>query len=272
MSDVLIALETPRTKRRFVKGVLAKYADKIKQGDTVFVKPNVVSNETYPTTTDPQVLDIVLSFLSGHDVVVGDGPAYDYRVREEAGAALRDHPILTVCRAHGVEWINLNRRRHVKRKAAYGLEIALSEVPRSFDMTISLPVLKRHITCTMTGAIKNQFGLLDLSARTAMHRGSIDINRGIAAIAALEPCGLYIMDAVETLLVAEEVRHGGKKAHLGYMLAGTDPVAIDSAGFDLLKSLDRSISKKTAREVEHLAYAADCRAGDIDYSLIEFRN
>jgi len=272
MSDVLIALGPPRTKHRFVKSVLENYADTIKQGDTVFVKPNVVSDEPYPTTTDPQVLDIVLSFLSGQDVTVGDGPAYDYRVRGEAGAAPRDHPLLKVCCAHGVEWINLNRRRHVKRKAAYGLEIALCDVPRSFDVTISLPVLKRHMTCTMTGAIKNQFGLLDLGARTAMHRGLIDINKGIAAIAALEPCSLYIMDAVETLLVAEEVRHGGRKAHLGYMLAGTDPVAIDSAGFDLFKSLDRSISDKAARDVAHLAYAADCRAGDMDYSLIEFPN
>jgi len=272
MSDVLIASETSNTKRRFVKRVLAKCADLIKSDDTVFIKPNLVSDEPYPTTTDPQVLDTVLSFLSRHKVAVGDGPAYDYSFRGEAGASARDHPLLTVCRDHGVEWINLNKRFHVNKAAAYGLELALSDVPRSFDVTISLPVLKRHITCTMTGAVKNQFGLLDLSARVAMHRGVININKGIAAIAALERCSLFIVDAVETLLDAEEVRHGGKKARLGYMLAGTDPVALDSAGFDLLKSLDRSISDKTACDVAHLAYAADCRAGDLAYSLVEFQN
>jgi uncharacterized protein (DUF362 family) len=272
MSDVCIGIESVTTKRGFVRNVFAHYSDTIKSGDTVFVKPNLVSDEPYPTTTDPQVLDVVLSFLSGHKVVVGDGPAYDYSLRGEAGAAARDHPLLTVCRDHGVEWINLNRRRHVNRKAAYGLELALSDVPRSFDVTISLPVLKRHITCTITGATKNQFGLLDLSARMAMHRGLIDINKGIAAIAALEPCSLFIVDAVETLLVAEEARHGGQKALLGYTLAGTDPVALDSAGFDLLKSLDGSIADKTARDVTHLAYAADCGAGDFEYSFIEFRN
>jgi uncharacterized protein (DUF362 family) len=218
------------------------------------------------------VLDVVLPFLSGHKVAVGDGPAYDYSLRGEAGAAAPDHPLLAVCCDHGAEWINLNERLHVNKAAAFGLELALSDVLGSFDLTISLPVLKRHITCTMTGAIKSQFGLLDLSVRTAMHRGMIDINKGIAAIAALERCSLFIVDAVATLLVAEEVPHGGKKAHLGYMLAGTDPVAIDGAGFDLRKSLDRSISDKTARDVAHLAYAADYRAGDLEYSLIEFRN
>jgi hypothetical protein len=30
--------------------------------------------------------------------------------------------------------------------------------------------------------------------------------------------------------------------------------------------------RTTGRVVAHLAYAADCRAGDVEYSLIEFRN
>jgi uncharacterized protein (DUF362 family) len=272
VSDVLIASETANTKCRFVESVLAQYAETIKSHDTVFIKPNLASDEPYPTTTDPQVLDVVLSFLSGHQVAVGDGPAYDYSLRGDAGAAAPDHPLLTVCRDHGVEWINLNKRLHVNKAAAYGLELALSDVPRSFDVTISLPVLKRHITCTMTGAVKKSVRLARFECTNGHASHVIDINKGIAAIAALERCSLFIVDAVETLLVAEEVRHGGKKAHLGYMLAGTDPVAIDGAGFDLLKSLDRSISDKTARDVAHLAYAADYRAGDLKYSLIEFRN
>ena len=76
-------------------------------------------------------------------------------------------------------------------------------------MTISLPVLKHHITCTVTGAVKNQFGLLDLTARSEMHRGTPDIHKGIAAIAAVEPCNLYILDAVETLFGTEEVTAWG---------------------------------------------------------------
>lgn len=50
------------------------------------VKPNVVSDEPHPATTDPQVLDVVLTFLSSHRVVVGEGPAYDYKWRGKAGA------------------------------------------------------------------------------------------------------------------------------------------------------------------------------------------
>jgi len=272
MSDVYIAMESAGTKSEFVQGVLARYADLIAQAHSVFVKPNIVSEEPYPTTTDPRVLDTVLTYLSGYkvSVTVGDGPAYDYSWRGEEGAVPQGHPLRRVCDAHGVKLVNLNQREHVKRELPYGLTLPLSVIPDSFDVKISLPVLKRHITCTVTGAVKNQFGLLDLSARSAMHRGTPDIHKGIAAIAAVERCNLFILDAVETLLVAEEVRHGGKKAFLGYMLAGTDPVALDSAGFDLLKRRDRSITDKSAPDILHLAYAADCGAGSLKHTLIDF--
>jgi uncharacterized protein (DUF362 family) len=270
MSDVIVALESATTKRGFVQNVLTYYADALYEAETVFIKPNVVLDEPYPTTTDPQVLDAVLTFLSDYKVAVGDGPGYDSIWRGKAGAVPREHPLQLVCNHRGVEWINLNEREHVTRETPYGLTLPLSVVPRSFDVTISLPVLKRHLTCTVTGAVKNQFGLLDLSTRRDMHRGVPDIHKGIAAIAAVERCSLFILDAVETLLVAENARDGGKKAFLGYMLAGTDPVALDSAGFDLLKWRDRSLTHKTVRDVAHLVFAADCGVGTLEYTFVDF--
>ncbi len=41
-------------KTGFVSGVLTRYADMFEEAAKVFVKPNVVSNEPYPTTTDPK--------------------------------------------------------------------------------------------------------------------------------------------------------------------------------------------------------------------------
>lgn len=44
----------------------------------VLVKPNLVSLEKYPTTTDPEVLDSVIEALRGCDIMVADGPSTDY--------------------------------------------------------------------------------------------------------------------------------------------------------------------------------------------------
>ena len=43
----------------------------------ILVKPNIVSCEPYPTTTDPSVLNAVLNSLEDSDVTVADGPAPD---------------------------------------------------------------------------------------------------------------------------------------------------------------------------------------------------
>ncbi|MGZ4913732.1 MAG: DUF362 domain-containing protein [Halobacteriota archaeon] len=182
------------------------------------------------------------------------------------------HPLRSVCDNHNVEWINLNQRDHVKRRLVHGAELSLSTVPRSYDVCIGLPVLKRHITCTITGAVKNQFGLLDIQERGVLHRGLSDLNRSIAAIAATERCQLHILDAVETLLHAEERRHGGQKAFLGYMLASADPVALDCAGFAFLQRRDRSLASLRVQDVPHLTYAADYGAGTMDYELVDFEN
>ncbi len=272
MSDVYIALASAETKCAFVRSVLARHADSFKDARSIFIKPNLVSDEPYPTTTDPVVLDAVLTSLSnyGSKVAVGDGPAYDYSWRGEAGAISPDHPLRGVCNDHGVEWINLNQRSHVKQRLAHGVELSLSTVPRSYDVSIALPVLKRHIACTITGAVKNQFGLLDIRERGALHRASADLDGSIAAIATTERCQLYILDAVETLLHAEERRHGGQKAFLGYMLASADPVALDCAGFTLLQRRDRSLVNLDVRDVTHLSYAAGYGAGNMDYELVDF--
>ncbi|MDD1720705.1 MAG: DUF362 domain-containing protein [Euryarchaeota archaeon] len=272
MSDVHIALESAETKCGFVRSALARHAGLFEGVRSVFIKPNLVSDEPYPTTTDPVVLDAVLTSLSSYnlDVAVGDGPAYDYSWHGKAGVISPDHPLRSVCNNHSVEWINLNQRDHVKQRLAHGVELSLSTVPRSYDVSIALPVLKRHITCTITGAVKNQFGLLDIRERGGLHRASADLDRSIAAIATTERCQLYILDAVETLLRAEERRHGGQKAFLGYMLASTDPVALDCAGFTLLKRRDRSLDSLDVRDVTHLSYAADYGAGNMDYELVDF--
>ena len=43
----------------------------------ILVKPNIVSCEPYPTTTDPSVLDVVLNAFEVSEVTVADGPAPD---------------------------------------------------------------------------------------------------------------------------------------------------------------------------------------------------
>ncbi|MHC1587136.1 MAG: DUF362 domain-containing protein, partial [Candidatus Syntropharchaeia archaeon] len=73
------------------------------------------------------------------------------------------------------------------------------------------------------------FGFLSKKERILFHtkigkRRAKDIHRGIAELNTIVLPDLFIVDAVYTLTGANEIRHGGKKRKLGYMLAGKDPV------------------------------------------------
>jgi uncharacterized protein (DUF362 family) len=266
MSRVFKEKANGATKYDFVAKALDQFSDKIASASSIFIKPNLVSKESYPTTTDPRLLDTVLEYLSDHPLTVGDGPAFDAPLnaffdRKTRGVTTH-HPLKRVCDEHGVDFLNLNKGPFAKRRSDRGFTVSLSTVPGSFDLKISLPVLKTHFICTLTGAVKNQFGLVRPTERVRLHASGVNLHKSIAEAAVLEPFDIFIVDAVETLVNAQELRHGGRKTDLGYVLAGTDPVAIDCAGLELLRTVDGGLTSKTIDNIPHLAFAENYGLGE----------
>jgi len=260
------------TKYDRVARALDQFSDKIASATSIFIKPNLVSKEPYPTTTDPQLLDTVLESLSDHALTVGDGPAFDAPLNaffnRKTRGVTTNHPLKRVCDKRGVRFTNLNKSPFEKRQSDRGFKLSLSTVPQSFDLKISLPVLKTHAICTLTGAVKNQFGLVKPIERARLHASGLNLHKGIAETAALEPFDIFIVDVAETLVNAQELRHGGRKAHLGYVLAGTDPVAIDCAGLELLRTVDGKLAGKTIDNIPHLAFAESYGVGERRYECV----
>jgi uncharacterized protein (DUF362 family) len=62
---------------------------------------------------------------------------------------------------------------------------------------------------------------------------------------------------VKTLISAQEVRHGGKEKELGYMLAGTDPLALDFYGFELLQKVEPELEGKSAENIPYVRHSFD---------------
>ncbi|MGB9372307.1 MAG: DUF362 domain-containing protein, partial [Halobacteriota archaeon] len=77
MSRVFKEKANGATKYDFAARALDQFSDKIASASSIFIKPNLVSKEPYPTTTDPRLLETVLEHLSDHPLTVGDGPAFD---------------------------------------------------------------------------------------------------------------------------------------------------------------------------------------------------
>jgi uncharacterized protein (DUF362 family) len=272
MSRVIKEKADGVTKYDLVVRALDQFSDKIASATSIFIKPNLVSKEPYPTTTDPQLLDAVLESLSDHVLMVGDGPAFDAPLNaffnRKTRGVTTNHPLKRVCEERGVKFTNLNKSPFEKRQSDRGFKLSLSTVPQSFDLKISLPVLKTHAICTLTGAVKNQFGLVKPIERARLHASGLNLHKSIAEAAALEPFDIFLVDVTETLVNAQELRYGGKKTHLGYVLAGTDPMAIDCAGLELLRTVDGKLASKTVDDIPHLALAESYGVGERRYECV----
>ena len=146
-------------------------------------------------------------------------------------------PLKEICNRHGVELVNLYKKKMKKWTSPRGYTIKHSTLPLESDFVISLSVLKVHKHCGLSGALKNQFGYLSRLERVLMHSKIKNLHKGIAEVNVACPTNLFIVDAVETLIKAQECRHGGCPTKLNIMIAGTDPVSLDTFGLKLLQKV-----------------------------------
>ncbi len=250
-------------RREFVVRILDLFKDQLESADRIFVKPNLVSSEPYPTTTHPEVLDTLLSEISGHEVVVGDAPAVD---AGRSDKVTRNSPLREVCENHNIGLVNLYSEPMKSIKSKRGYKVRVSTVPLSCDFIISVPVLKVHNTLGLSSALKNQFGYLSRLDRILMHTRLKNIQKGIAEVNVAVPTNLFIVDAVETMVKAQECRHGGCPAELGVMIAGVDPVSLDSLGVNLLQKVEPELGERRS-SIKYIDYALDYGVGSKDYQI-----
>ncbi len=206
----MIYLRETQNREKFVNDVLVLEINKqIQNIKKVLIKPNIVSQESYPSTTHPLVLKTCLAYFRDHkkDVVVADGPAPD---AGDSKKLLDNHELKRICDSFNVPLLDLIKSE-MKTIEIEDFVLELSSIPFQYDFILSLPVLKSHSICQFTGALKNQFGLLSRRSRIKLHRGGRDVDRVIALINTVIKPNFYIMDAVETLINTNELRHGGEK-------------------------------------------------------------
>jgi uncharacterized protein (DUF362 family) len=249
-------------RKDFVTKTIKIFKTQIDEANSIFVKPNIVSSEPYPTTTHPQILNALLDHLSDREVIVGDGHAVDTGYTKDV---IENSPLKEICIHHNVELVNLYNKKMKKWKSPRGYTVKISTLPLECDYVISLSVLKAHKQCGLSGALKNQFGYLSKLDRILMHAKIKNIHKGIAEVNLACPTDLFIVDAVETLIKAQECRHGGCPARLDTILAGIDPVSLDSFGQKLLQQVDTGLEEN----IKHLNYADQYGLGKKDYVLIK---
>jgi uncharacterized protein (DUF362 family)/NAD-dependent dihydropyrimidine dehydrogenase PreA subunit len=161
----------------------------------------------------------------GGKAVIGESAGFEFNTEQ----TLKVVGAQDLAESLGVPLLNLDREpfKSVPGEWPFG-ELRVAQIVYDADVFINLPKLKRHSLTTMTGALKNLFGVLHRDTRRRMH--AWNVNRGIAEVNRVLQPTLSLVEGVVTLTRAVY----GQAEALGVLLGGTESLALDRVGCRLL--------------------------------------
>jgi uncharacterized protein (DUF362 family) len=227
--------------------------------ERVLIKPNICvpAPSGSGMVTDARVLEAVIRLVLdlGARPIIGEGSAagYDFVGASSTEEAFRVSGTRAVADKLEVPLRNLNRDSSVELEVGRGYVLERVKIARSAvecDRIISLPVLKSHHRTVASLNLKNMKGVLSGAEKRKTHRLGLD--PGIADLCSVVKPDFCIIDAVTGLQGLWS--YPEDSVPLGLILAGSDPLAVDTVGTRLM-GLE-------PERVMHLQYCASKRGFD----------
>ena len=232
--------------------------------ERVLIKPNICvpAPSGSGMVTDARVLEAVTRLVLdlGAKPVIGEGAAagYDFVGAASTEEAFRVSGARAVADKLGVALRNLNRDDSVELEVDGGFVMERVRVARSVvdcDRIVSVPVLKSHHRTLASLNLKNMKGVMSGAEKRKTHRLGLDL--GIADLfSVVQPdfCFIDALTGLQGLWTYPE-----DSVSLGMILAGANPLAVDTAGIRLM-----GLEPKQAM---HLQYC--CRKRGFDTESVE---
>jgi uncharacterized protein (DUF362 family) len=232
----------------------------VKPKQTVLLKPNMgfaVPNNRHANTSTQLIAGVARLALeqgAGEVIVADHSVSESEEVIESMGLrqAVKPLGVKVMAVSDGSEWVETRLPNGRSIQSADVLRVALEA-----DVHIALPTAKSHGSAGFTGTLKGMMGLV-LTRKTFhwlhdLHQAIVDLNTAIRP-------HLTIMEGLD-VMTTNGPRGPGKLVRCDSLIAGTDPVAVDSAGVRLAPLHGQKVSPGRIR---HLALAASTGLGNID--------
>jgi uncharacterized protein (DUF362 family)/Pyruvate/2-oxoacid:ferredoxin oxidoreductase delta subunit len=254
------------------------------QNNKIMIKPNLLigKHPNKAVTTHPEVVRPLVRMVKpgSNEVVIGDSPGtwahkkienylsitgYEQLAEEEGCRAIRFGKKTPV--RFDVRYAGRNRVLHIEK-----------EVLES-DYVINVAKLKTHMVTMISMALKNMYGIIPGNEKQMIHAQAPEIkgfSEAVAAIWSTRKADLNIIDAVVGL-EGNGPNYLGTPKKFGYIIAGTDPVAVDTVGARLMginpqKLVLLKICEKkglgTMKDIELLGDRLIPRKAKLPYTLI----
>jgi len=209
------------------------------KGKQTLVKPNVVSGNPPPTTTDPRVVKAVVDLAraaGAGPLAVGDMSAVltlptrpnlertgIARVAQEAGA--------TLLAFEEGEWVEVE-----PPGAEFATRVYVAKAAYEAERLISVPVVKTHRSASFSCALKNSVGCIHGKNKPWAYGGN-GWEPAVAELNLTVHPHLFVADGLTSMVAGGP--WSGEAAPTNVILASGDPIALDVVALGLLKHFGR---------------------------------
>jgi uncharacterized protein (DUF362 family) len=228
----------------------------VKQGDTVALKPNIVTGKLSGpgVTTDPRVVGAVIKlcmYAGASKVMVVEGADYSSKTDE----AFELSGVKAVAEKEGAEIVDVDRSDFLKVKVPEPLLIKELEISKEFmeaDVRINMPVMKTHDQLDVTLGVKNLKGVIPKRSKAHFHK--IGVVKGVLDLNKAVPIDLTVLDCIVAMEGLGPAL--GPKVELNTIISSGDIYALDRVasrimGFEI-------------SELDYLMQAAEAKLFDLD--------
>ena len=264
-------LDEVRAAVRACLRALPAPGDLVPRGAQVLLKPNLLSSSAKPeaaVNTHPSVIRAVAEFFReefGCSLAIGDSCGSLAPGSTERALATTQVP--EICRDLGAEIVNFDRAGRVEVEvpgARLLKRVGVARPALECGALVSLPKLKTHSLTLLTGAIKNQFGVVPGGGKKDIHmlapKPVMLAHALVDLCQAVRPC-LSVMDAVVGM--EGNGPAAGRPRAVGLILASTDAVALDAVA--------AAIIGYGPGDVPTIRFAGERGLGTADLARIEIR-
>jgi uncharacterized protein (DUF362 family)/Pyruvate/2-oxoacid:ferredoxin oxidoreductase delta subunit len=216
-------------------GLIGGIENFVKTGEKIVLKPNILvgSAPEKCVSTHPTVLRAAGRLMqeAGTIVTAGDSPAFGGTM-----LGMRMSGLKQAADELGIPIADFSKGVEVSNKDGLLVKhVTIAEVVMEADGLVSLPKLKAHGLCRMTGAVKNQFGCVPGMQKTQYHQRLADpwdFGAMLVDLNMVIKPRLYIMDAV--MAMEGNGPRSGMPRKIGAILISTDPVALDAVACKII--------------------------------------
>lgn len=236
-----------------VKSLLEKInlRDDISKDMKIGIKPNLVVSRpaSEGATTHPEMVAGVIEYLKDNgfkNIIILESSW----VGDNTKRAFRVCGYEDISNKYSVPLYDLKEDSFGTRKVG-DLDLKICSKVLELDYLINMPVLKAHCQTKFTCALKNLKGCIPDIEKRRFH--SLGLEKPIGHLGKALKCGIIIVDSICGDLTFEE---GGNPVQMDRIIAGKDPVLVDTYGASLLGY--------SSGDIEYIGIAEKMGAGSTD--------